>query len=376
MLSRSSTTCSILRARANPLRLTTTSRLYGQNASSPPSDDALSNLKKQRRTAPGVASSLPSSNPGQPDAVSSRPVREIPKVDSFGDLFIPAKPGKWSRPIVSAGGLASRLVDRQDASREGQQGQRQNQQVQRQPGHGQRRTAGPGQGQGERYTQDPPQNSLQGPRRNQGQGHRQGQRTPQGQPVQQSGAQRGASGVGDRSHARKRKNRAWKNEERLPRREGEEEDTPSVSPEEMQANQGKIEVVTDLAELFAQRSSTHAETRPSPPPVSMGSGVTKNTKTPPPVPVPAPGIPAGAASVLAARKQLFLERNAGDYSRYGKVVTDRPKESTLTTLGPVQTAELYLSRHPEAGLKQRRNALKVVQALAGSVEGTKVAAAS
>ncbi|RPD57082.1 hypothetical protein L226DRAFT_607444 [Lentinus tigrinus ALCF2SS1-7] len=63
-----------------------------------------------------------------------------------------------------------------------------------------------------------------------------------------------------------------------------------------------------------------------------------------------------------ARVQLFLEKTAGDYSRY----VPRPFSTTdVRKLGPVKLGEFVLSRKRDAGLAARQNVLAVVQKFAG-----------
>ncbi|PCH34239.1 hypothetical protein WOLCODRAFT_135583 [Wolfiporia cocos MD-104 SS10] len=70
--------------------------------------------------------------------------------------------------------------------------------------------------------------------------------------------------------------------------------------------------------------------------------------------------PTTRTSASARRIQRALERRAGDYSRYldPSLGTTFPEQ-----LGPLGTAKLCIGRRREAGLRQRRNVLGIVQHL-------------
>ncbi|KAI8990700.1 hypothetical protein BD414DRAFT_484532 [Trametes punicea] len=74
------------------------------------------------------------------------------------------------------------------------------------------------------------------------------------------------------------------------------------------------------------------------------------------------------------RVQLFLERTAGDYSRY---VPKQSATTDVTRLSPLEFSEFVLSKRRDVGLQSRHGALAIVEKFTGTVrerqgEGTVV----
>ena len=75
--------------------------------------------------------------------------------------------------------------------------------------------------------------------------------------------------------------------------------------------------------------------------------------------------------VAQDRIQTFLERTAGDYSRYAP----RSLPTTdVTKLSPLQLSEFVLSKRKEVGLQSRHNALAIVEKFVGSGKGAEARA--
>ncbi|OSD00802.1 hypothetical protein PYCCODRAFT_1478837 [Trametes coccinea BRFM310] len=71
------------------------------------------------------------------------------------------------------------------------------------------------------------------------------------------------------------------------------------------------------------------------------------------------------------RVQLFLERIAGDYSRY---VPKHAPTTDVTKLSPLELSEFVLSKRRDVALKSRRNALTIVEKFVGARKGVEASA--
>lgn len=167
--------------------------------------------------------------------------------------------------------------------------------------------------------------------------------------------------------------------ERVQAQKEEEEEGKEMTPEQVEiwrTSFGTVDASTDLNALFGAPTVTPAVTASATPSAPTAKPTTP--AKPEVAKVAATPRPAGAAAAIAARTQLFLERNAGEYSRYSKVYKDRltGAESTLSAFGPVRFAELHINKHPEAGLGQRKNAMNTVQHLLAKVPAKGAAAAA
>jgi len=289
----------------------------------------LKDAKNRLVPVPNITTALPSSSAESAAADSARPKREIPQAKSFHDIFIPqGKSFKVKSFASMEDSLSSRLAEmkgiqlpasggdhRQRQSSEGSKA--------RLPGQGQRRQRAPG--------------------------------APKGNKPKRQG------------DATKKRQRAQRDE----RKASAAQTTPLADEGEVDDHLSTaINVTTNFEDVFRGLPAP-AIIPAAPPTQAQVKGSKSNSSnsvaaTPPKVNAQ---IPATAASVIAARTQLFLERNGGEYSRYGTVYGDivKEKQNTPTSLGPVRFAALYINRHPEAGLNQRKNALRVVQDLTGKL---------
>ena len=76
-------------------------------------------------------------------------------------------------------------------------------------------------------------------------------------------------------------------------------------------------------------------------------------------------------AVAQDRIQTFLERAAGDYSRY----VPRPLPTTdVTKLSPLELSEFVLSKRKDVGLQSRYDALTIVEKFVGAGKGAQARA--
>ncbi|TCD71189.1 hypothetical protein EIP91_012139 [Steccherinum ochraceum] len=342
-----------------------TRRSYSDNAPLPAFVGAMNDLKRSRQPKIDIAASLVS----QPQAAPTREARALPSRQDFQDIFIPSNKNlKWRKhrniPQPNENSLSARLAQRKD-------------------GQGSNQTPGSKSSQ-TRKSFDPsiprlPSASKRHPRRD-ASGRRPDKKASPHNQKKQYGQKRGE----------------WKNKARD--RDGAEaeekmmeEELRNAPPEDATPN--VIQVTTDLDQLFdpvpsarktkrptkpkadsqpvaSTTPSESAKAAPAPTASKTASPATEKAVTPAATAAPVPAKPVRGASIIATRSKLFLERNAGVYTRYAKVYNGAQIGHPAGTqspeaLGAVGGAALYLSKHPEAGLGQRKAALKVVQTLVG-----------
>ncbi|THH27666.1 hypothetical protein EUX98_g6522 [Antrodiella citrinella] len=152
-----------------------------------------------------------------------------------------------------------------------------------------------------------------------------------------------------------------------------------------EVERGATEKRRSEREMMTNTRLSTITTQMSSPTKKVSAEVSDSTKTAtvaeatslPPAETADTRVPTWAVDIIAARSQLYIEQNGGDYSRYGKVYDDivTESENTLSSLGPVRFAELYINKHPNARLDKRKQAVGIVKNLINRVTRSPKAAA-
>lgn len=131
------------------------------------------------------------------------------------------------------------------------------------------------------------------------------------------------------------------------RKEKEDSDQPRA---QISAKNIHIET-TDLESLFGPpKPATETPVVASSAPV-LGTLTSSSTET-----------------VVTHHAQLLLERVAGDYRRYLYGAPQVIRGDTLSTVGPVGYAQMTVMRRQDAGLNQRKNALRIVSTMTKDIK--------